>query len=142
VDDARAELDDADLTVGDIVEQEDASAPEGQVINQSPSAGEKVDTGTAVTLTVATAPAEQTKVPSVIGLSGGDAQATLEAAGFVVVSQGAYSDQPEDTVIEQVPSAGTEAAPGATVRITFSLGPAPAGEGTDTTGGDAGDGGQ
>ncbi|MDX6555218.1 MAG: eukaryotic-like serine/threonine-protein kinase [Miltoncostaeaceae bacterium] len=135
VDDARAELADADLTVGDVVDQEDPSSPEGQVINQSPSPGEKVDTGTAVTLTVAAAAPEQSTVPSVIGLSGGDAQATLEQAGFVVISQGAYSDQPEDTVIEQVPAAGTPAAPNSQVRFTFSLGPAPPGEGTDTTGG-------
>jgi serine/threonine-protein kinase len=135
VDDARSELADADLTVGDVVEQEDPSSPEGQVINQSPSPGEKVDTGTAVTLTVAAAAPEQSTVPSVIGLSGGDAQATLEQAGFVVISQGAYSDQPEDTVIEQVPAAGTPAAPNSQVRFTFSLGPAPPGEGTDTTGG-------
>ena len=136
VDDARAELEAADLIVGDVVEQETPAAPEGQVIAQSPSAGEEVDPGTAVTLTVAVAAPEETTVPSVIGLSGGNAQATLEQAGFIVVSQGAYSDQPEDTVIEQVPAAGAAAAPGDTVRITFSLGQAPA----DTTGGGGGDG--
>jgi beta-lactam-binding protein with PASTA domain len=146
VDDARAELADANLTVGDLVEQETPAAPEGQVIAQSPSAGEEVDEGTAVTLTVAVAAPEETTVPSVIGLSGGDAQDTLEQAGFIVVSQGAYSDQPEDTVIEQVPAAGTPAAPNSQVRITFSLGPTPPGEGTDTTGdagtGDSADAGQ
>ena len=143
VDDARAELQAADLTVGDVVEEENPGAPEGQVIRQSPSAGEEVESGTAVTLTVAVAAPEEATVPSVIGLSGGDAQETLEQAGFIVVSQGAYSDQPEDTVIEQVPAAGTPAASGATVRITFSLGPAPTGQdggdGTDGTGGEGGD---
>jgi serine/threonine-protein kinase len=138
VDDARSELADADLTVGDVVQQEDPSVPEGQVIAQSPSAGEKVDAGTAVTLTVAKAAPQQSTVPDVIGLSGSDAQATIEQAGFIAISQGAYSDQPEDTVIAQVPAAGTAAAPNSQVRFTFSLGPAPpgeGGEGTDTTGG-------
>jgi serine/threonine-protein kinase len=81
-----------------------------------------VEEGSGVTLTVARAPAVA-EVPSVIGLSGADAQATLEAAGFVVISQGAASDEPVDTVIDQFPAGGTSQAIGSTVRFTFSVGP-------------------
>ncbi|WP_040694760.1 Stk1 family PASTA domain-containing Ser/Thr kinase [Nocardiopsis prasina] len=48
---------------GDFQEQENGDAPEGTVISQSPSAGQNVNTGSTVTVTLAVAPAEQPTDP-------------------------------------------------------------------------------
>ena len=119
---ARDELEALKLTVRDVVSEDNPRVPAGQVFRQTPAPGTEVEEGSGVTLTVARAPAVA-EVPSVIGLSGADAQATLEAAGFVVISQGAASDEPVDTVIDQFPAGGTSQAIGSTVRFTFSVGP-------------------
>lgn len=66
-------------------------------------------------------------VPSVIGLPEGDAQATLEQAGFNVQVRAAGSTQPPGTVVYQSPSPGTSAYQTSTVTITVSSGAASGG---------------
>ena len=55
-DDARAALEDAGLSAGNVTEQENADEEPGTVLEQDPAAGGEVDRGTAVNLVVAAAP--------------------------------------------------------------------------------------
>ena len=64
--------------------------------------------------------AQQVSVPSVIGMSQGAAEQSLERAGFYVEVRLAVSTQPVGTVINQSPQAGTSAFQTSTVTITVS----------------------
>jgi eukaryotic-like serine/threonine-protein kinase len=59
------------------------TTPKGQVFRQQPAAGATVKRGDTVTFWVSSGP-PKVYVPYVVGLSQGDASATLEDAGFVV----------------------------------------------------------
>ena len=65
---------------------------------------------------------EQVRVPSVIGESQSDAEATLEEAGFDVAANNFESCDEPETVSEQNPPAGANADEGSTVEIFVSLG--------------------
>ncbi len=97
----------------------------GSVISQDPAAGEIVAPDSTVDIVVSTGPdtPATVPVPDVTGQASTDAQATLEAAGFVVTT----SEQPsaeveEGLVIGTNPAAGTEVAPATTVTIAVSTG--------------------
>jgi eukaryotic-like serine/threonine-protein kinase len=97
--------------------------PLDQVLRQNPRAGEEVDEGSTVVLTVSKG-IEQIEVPSVIGQDEGTATSTLQAAGFgVEVIRAPSSDTPEGVVFAQNPNPGTEAPKDSTVQITVSTGP-------------------
>ena len=97
--------------------------PPGQVVNQDPRAGERVDEGTAVEVRVSKG-VRQVDVPNVLGESESDARAILEDAGFeVAVTEAPSESTPEGFVSSQSPSGGTEAPQGSTVSITVSTGP-------------------
>jgi eukaryotic-like serine/threonine-protein kinase len=114
-DNARSALEGAGLRVGKITREESGEAP-GTVIEQSPAAGEQVDKGDAVDLTVA----EATTIPDVVDLTEEEAQAELEDAGFeVTVRPQDTTDAAQDgIVLEQSPSAGEERRQGSRVTIT------------------------
>jgi eukaryotic-like serine/threonine-protein kinase len=59
------------------------TTPKGQIFRQQPAAGATVERGDTVTFWVSSGP-PKVYVPDVVGLSQGDASATLEDAGFVV----------------------------------------------------------
>jgi membrane peptidoglycan carboxypeptidase len=61
-------------------------------------------------------------VPSVVGLSQGDAQARLNAAGFAVVVHHVASAQPKGRVVRQAPAPGTRLRQGGRVVIAVSAG--------------------
>jgi len=61
-------------------------------------------------------------VPSVVGLSQGDAQARLAAAGFAVVVHNVASGQPKGRVVRQAPAPGTRLRQGRPVVIAVSGG--------------------
>lgn len=104
-------------------EAADDTVPVGSVISQNPGAGASVAPGSTVTITVSTGPGT-VPVTDVTGQSAADAQANLEAAGFVVASEEANSvDVEAGFVIGTNPAAGTQVAPGTTVTITVSTGP-------------------
>ena len=90
--------------------------PAGLVLSQSPEAGARVDEGTTVQLTVATRTAT---VPSVAGMSLGDALARLRTVGLgfgeieTVVGSGAKVG----TVVRQAPQAGTTVPQGSKVGV-------------------------
>lgn len=119
---AAAELRQAGLTVGSTAEQADDQVAPGTVLSQSPSAGTEVDEGSAVNLVVAVESPDVT-VPTVVGLSGSQASATISAAGLVPLSNGVASEEPEGTVLSQDPAPGSSAPSGSSVSFTYSLGP-------------------
>jgi len=111
---ARSELEGAGLRAGEVTEEESAEEP-GTVIEQSPAAGERVDRGSAVDLTVA-AP---TAVPDVVDLTEEEARAELEDAGFEVrvVEEDVTDPEQDGIVIEQNPPADEERRQGSRVTI-------------------------
>ena len=64
----------------------------------------------------------QVGVPSVVGLTQGEAQARLEQAGFAVVVHNVASAQPKGRVVRQAPAPGTRLRQGSPVVIAVSGG--------------------
>jgi eukaryotic-like serine/threonine-protein kinase len=96
--------------------------PEEQVISQDPDPGEKVDADATVTLVVSSGRGEAA-VPQVAGAAQDAAEQALEAAGFQVSVQRAYSDTvPSGQVISSNPAAGRQITRGRTVTLTVSRG--------------------
>ena len=96
--------------------------PKGEVISQDPVAGSSVESGSEVTLVVSNG-IEQTKVPDVLGKTTEKATEKLEAKGFVVAIEEAYSDEvKEGRVISQSVAGGESADAGSEITITVSLG--------------------
>ncbi|HEX2131730.1 MAG TPA: Stk1 family PASTA domain-containing Ser/Thr kinase [Actinophytocola sp.] len=92
----------------------------GKVIDQSPGAGQPVDKGSQVTLTIG----EEQETVSVPNLTGQDvetARANLENFGFEVQVEEVSSEEPAGTVVGQDPSSG-EHPPGTTVTLQVSNG--------------------
>ncbi len=120
--------------VADTTSVFDASVDPGVVVDQSPDAGLEAETGSVVSIKVATdfgigvAPADGSEesplVPDVIGESQDDAVHALETAGFVVSERRAHFEPYQrDTVYDQAPDGGTHAPYGSTVVIYVSNGP-------------------
>jgi serine/threonine-protein kinase len=121
-DEAVAALTAANLKV-DVHEVYSGTEP-GTVTAQVPAAGTRLTEGETVRINVSRG-VKQVSVPSVVGQTIDEANAALEAAGFVVGSPVfENSDKPENTVIAQNPAGGSLQRPGTTVTITASKGPA------------------
>jgi serine/threonine-protein kinase len=108
-----------------------AQEPVGTVIAQSPKAGARVHSGSAVQINVAGAAAGSTDttpttgtatVPNVVGTRDTEAVARIKMAGFRAQSTAVSSDQPTGTVLTQSPAGGTVARRGTTVKLTVSGG--------------------
>ena len=96
--------------------------PEGQVYDQSPAAGTKVDVHTQVTINISSGK-EKFSLDDVTGMQYQQAQAQLENDGLVVSLEFDYSDSVgSDKVISTSPKAGSQAAKGDTITITASKG--------------------
>ena len=103
------------------IEQQASDKEVGIVLNSSPGAGEDVETGSEVTLTVSSGK-ETAPVPDVMGLSEADARKQLEPTFIVDRVTQAGDDETKDTVIAQDPPPDTPLAVGSTVTITISTG--------------------
>ncbi|MGH3117781.1 MAG: Stk1 family PASTA domain-containing Ser/Thr kinase [Gaiellales bacterium] len=114
---ARAELEQAGFEVQVLQAPSDNTA-EGLVSDQAPDAGEKVEKGSTIQITVSSGPQTVT-VPDVVGLSQESAEQELQDAGFEVeVVEQETSDPTEDNiVVDQDPNGGKNAEPGSTVTI-------------------------
>jgi eukaryotic-like serine/threonine-protein kinase len=97
--------------------------PKGEVIDQSPAAGERVAKHSNVDITVSKGK-ETVTVPSVIGKNRDDAISTLVNAGLDPRAFPVASSRPVDTVTGQDPPAGKVVEKGSHVRINYSSGPA------------------
>ncbi|XCB29235.1 transglycosylase domain-containing protein [Arcanobacterium hippocoleae] len=65
------------------------------------------------------------KVPNVAGMEMNAAARALRAQGYVVAPAGVWSNQPKNTVVSTTPAAGSPIAPGSTITLNISAGPAP-----------------
>jgi eukaryotic-like serine/threonine-protein kinase len=97
--------------------------PEGTIIAQQPAAGEGIEQGQAVNVTVSTG-REQSTVPQLVGLTTlDDVRIALSDFGLVLGAiTESDSSQPGGYVLEQNPGEGTQVAAGSTVDIVVSSG--------------------
>jgi beta-lactam-binding protein with PASTA domain len=127
-----------------------ADKPRGIVVSQSPGGGSRVGpnqkvtlhisngrsitqtttaattttttTQTATTATTTTTQAQQIAVPDVSGQDMKSATGQIEAAGFVAETDPVTDSATEGTVIQQNPTAGTQAPAGSIVRLSIAVG--------------------
>ena len=123
---AISELEDAGLEVGTItpVAAADETQEPGTVVEQDPAAGDEVERGTAVDLTIVESP-ELVAIPELEGSSVEEAQAALVE---LELEPAGPQEEPSDTVDEGLvtrsdPAPGEEVEPGSTVTIFVSSGP-------------------
>ena len=120
--DAGTTLKGAGLEVGEVTKIYHPTIPEGSVVKQEPADGQ-APSGSAVDLWVSRGHAP-VAIPGVVRETQADAEAALEAAGFKVVVQTAFSDKVDrGLVIDVSPAEGAEAPYESPVTITVSLGP-------------------
>lgn len=120
---AKATLEELSLKVEVTYEESDEIA-EDQVMDQSIKAGEMVEAGTTVTITVSSGKGG-VDVPDVTGQTEEDASAQLREAGFKVSVDTDYDDDVEEGyVISQTPKGGEKVTEGTNIRLVISMGPA------------------
>lgn len=125
LEEARSEIEDAGLEVGDVETRPDPDFEEGIVIEQSPAAGVEVGEGTSVDLVVSEGP-EIVVMPDVTGETERDATSELNELGLnVTVNEEFSSDVDDGLVIRTDPESGEEIVAGDTVLLVVSLGPEP-----------------
>jgi serine/threonine-protein kinase len=103
--------------VPSVSERED-SAPVGEVISQSPSAGTNVEPGSSVSIVVSKGE-EEASVPNVIGKARSEAVEAIRAAGLEPSVQEQETDIQSQVgrVTDQFPPPGSEVGPGTTVTL-------------------------
>lgn len=119
VKDARARWRDQGILIIEDRTRVDSTVKAGTILEQTPRAGAVIEQKEL--RVIVAIEAELKSVPNVVGEPAEDARAQLEKAGFKVsdyVSKA--SDQPNGTVLEQVPEPGTESEKGAEVRLTVA----------------------
>lgn len=124
LDEAKTQLNGAEMALGKVTETYSETGPAGTVLAQDPAAGTPARRGTPVSLTVSKGP-EPIPVPDVRGQEQGAAVKALEAAGLkAVISPETVNDKkvPKGAVVAQDPSSGTLTR-GDTVTLTVSKGP-------------------
>ena len=129
--DARTALEAVGLALGTLTPQ-DSDKPEGSILAQMPAAGNLVEAGTRVNVTISSG---KIAVPNVLGKDKTTAYATLLAAGFNVQ----FVDEPRTDigagiVLAQTPLPGEVALKGATVILNVSVaGAAPSASASPST---------
>ncbi|MCX5057741.1 MULTISPECIES: Stk1 family PASTA domain-containing Ser/Thr kinase [unclassified Streptomyces] len=114
--DAKADLEDAGLTVKVSSERVNSEYDKGQVAAQTPRSDSKAAEGDTVTLALSKGP-EMIEVPDVTGDNVDDAQKTLEDAGFKVDKDRGLLGLFGDTVKSQSVEGGDKAPKGSTITI-------------------------
>lgn len=123
---ARQQLTDVGLRA-EVSKKESSAGEEGEVLDQSVSAGERAERGSSVRLTVGEG-TSKVEVPDIpYGATEDEARTELEDLGLKL---GSTSETPSDQiqtggVIAQDPLPGVQVEPGTAVNITLSSGPAP-----------------
>jgi len=124
LDQAKAALNAAQMTLGNVTEAFDEKIPAGTVISQDPAPGKEVRHGTPVSFVVSKGP-QPIPVPDVRGLPQDAAVKALQDAGLkAVVAPETVNDKsvPKGAVVAQSPGNGTLVR-GETVTLTLSKGP-------------------
>ncbi len=119
---ARAAIEAAGLVVGAVGTEASPTVSEGQVIRSDPAGGTQVERGSTVNLAVSAGP-DTILVPNVVQLTEERAISALETAGFTnIISAPVDSLEDEGTVVGVSPGEGSQAAPGAQIRLQVSTG--------------------
>ncbi len=122
---ATTTLEEANLALGSVSEEWDATVPIGDVISSNPEAGAELKRDSVVDLVVSKGP-KPVKIPNLVGSTVEDAQAQLEAEGLVVTVTEEYSTEySEGLVISTDPVKGEKVDVGGTVALVVSQGPPP-----------------
>jgi serine/threonine-protein kinase len=105
--------------VPEVGEEETESAPAGEVLNQSPSAGRDVELGSTVAIVVARSK-QRVRVPNVVGKERREAVETIREAGLApfVEEEETEVESQIGRVLEQSPTSGTRRPEGAEVTLT------------------------
>ncbi len=108
-----------------VAAQRQADDPAGLVISQNPAPGAFVSKGGEIDVVVSRGP-PPVPVPNVAQQPLANAQAALSLAGFNVVVNHRYDENiAAGIVLATDPAGGAPAAPGSTIKLTVSDGPAP-----------------
>ena len=114
---ARLEREGLDTSIA----ERESDRPEGEVLEQDPSAGARVDQGARVTITVSRPPEEpdRVRVPGVVGSDADAAAGQISGAGLNPVRRERPVTDPEQEgrVLSQRPEAGAEVDRGSSVTI-------------------------
>jgi beta-lactam-binding protein with PASTA domain len=134
--DAQARLEGAGLATGTVDRVQIGDRAPGTVIRQRPAAGESIQKGRAVDLTIASAPPTEpprppdsppptgtlVTVPDVVKMPVRDAMAAIERVGLVGMLRDLETDRaPAGTVLTQRPRAGSELGKGKNVDLTAAV---------------------
>jgi eukaryotic-like serine/threonine-protein kinase len=111
------------------VEEEESSAPAGEVVRQSPSAGSELPSGSTVSIVVSKG-VKKTKVPNVIGKERSDAVQALRDVGLKPTVQEQETEVPSQVgrVTDQFPPPGSEVEPGSAVTVVVGKAASGSGE--------------
>ncbi len=111
------------LKVVRVVDESSGQVPTGYAINTSPTAGQSLMTGSAVTLIVSSG-RPNVNVSDVTGEPVAQAKATLQGAGFSVITTSQTSSTvAAGSVISQSPAGNTQAAPSSTITLVIAKAP-------------------
>ncbi|MGD8244720.1 MAG: Stk1 family PASTA domain-containing Ser/Thr kinase [Anaerolineae bacterium] len=119
VDEARRMLQRTGLELEIATEREEPGVEQGIVLEQSPTSGESVATGTTV-LAVVSKPGRELVMPDVVGRSAEAMQEGLESMGLEVAIERTWATEPEGLVVAQQPEADATVRAGDTVTLTVS----------------------
>ncbi|MDX3232066.1 Stk1 family PASTA domain-containing Ser/Thr kinase [Streptomyces sp. ME19-01-6] len=121
---AKQQISDANLSVGEVTKTFSEETPQGSVLSTDPRAGTVRRPDTAVGVEVSRGP--KIDIPDVIGESVEDARAELSKAGFkvAIASERVFSDEDKGSVAAQAPpvDGGAVGAKGDKVTLTLSKG--------------------
>jgi len=121
---ARATLENAGFTVGEVERAPHPTVPAGAVIWQDPPADVIATDATEVRLTVSSGP-QRVPVPDVAGYDAEDARMLLESAGLRVGStETTQAPTPRNVAVNTRPPAGSTLSPGSEVVLVVSVGAA------------------
>lgn len=112
-------LESEELLLGEVSETYSDNFEEGIIIETTPISGTEIERGEPVDVLVSQG-VEPHTVEDYVGSIIDDIESDLETAGFSVVTEGEYSDQPEGTILEQSIEAGEEVYP-EDERLTFTV---------------------
>jgi beta-lactam-binding protein with PASTA domain len=119
--DAEKQLGNVDLKVGEVTQKACENTAKGNICEQTPTGGTKVDKNSAVNLVVSTG-APKVAVPSVLGQDVDVATETLggDKYEFVVKTKQQESTEKAGTVLKQDPELGEEVEKGSTITLTIA----------------------
>ncbi|MFI0513238.1 Stk1 family PASTA domain-containing Ser/Thr kinase [Streptomyces sp. WSLK1-5] len=118
---AAKQLGNVDLKLGEVTQKACENTAKGNICEQNPTGGTKVDKQSTVSIVVSTG-APKVAVPSVLGQDVDKATETLEGDQyqFVVKTKKQVSTEEPGTVLDQDPRLGAEVEKGSTVTLTIA----------------------